>query len=66
MLVADLQEGDILYFPTAWLHEVHNLTPDSKILTNAVPWINKSKQKNEEEKRGKRTFGEALGIFRDY
>ena len=38
MLVADLEEGDLLYFPTSWLHEVHNLTPDSKAITNAVPW----------------------------
>ena len=43
MLVADLEEGDLLCFPSFWLHEVHNLTPDSKALTNAVPWPKKSK-----------------------
>ena len=41
MLVADLEEGDLLCFPSFWLHEVHNLTSDSRVLTNAVPWPKK-------------------------
>ena len=42
----------MLYFPGSWAHEVHNLTPDSKAITNAVPWPKKSiKQKSKEEEK---------------
>jgi len=43
MLVVDLEPGDLLYFPSFWLHEVHNITPDSKSITNAVPWLMEEK-----------------------
>ena len=65
MLVADLEPGDLLYFPSFWLHEVHNLTPDSKAITNAVPWPSENKSL-EEEKSAKRTFDEAAQEYIDY
>lgn len=33
-----LTAGDLLVFPGDWLHEVHNKTPDSLAVTNAVPF----------------------------
>ena len=36
--VVDLDEGDLLYFPSHWYHEVHNLTPNNKAITNSFPW----------------------------
>jgi oxalate decarboxylase/phosphoglucose isomerase-like protein (cupin superfamily) len=38
MIVFDLAPGDLLYFPGHWFHEVHNLTPSSVAVTNAVKW----------------------------
>ena len=69
MLVADLEEGDLLCFPSFWLHEVHNLTPDSKALTNAVPWPKKESQdkgKEEEKREPKRTFETSVKDYVDY
>ena len=34
--IAEFNEGDLLYFPPDWFHEVHNLTPCTKAITNAV------------------------------
>ena len=73
--VADLEAGELLYFPSHWYHEVHNLTPDSTAITNAVPWPKKDKNKeedknNEEEKNqkllGKRCFEEVAREYFDY
>jgi hypothetical protein len=35
-MIVDIVAGDLLYFPSHWYHEVHNLTPDSLGITNAV------------------------------
>lgn len=37
LMVVELLPGDLLCFPGNWLHEVHNKTPDSLAVTNAVP-----------------------------
>lgn len=76
MLVVDLEEGDLLYFPGSWYHEVHNLTVHSKTITNAVPWPEEKKTKGEnlgeEEKKEqqmaptKRSLEELLKEYKEY
>ena len=70
MLVADLEPGDLLYFPSFWLHEVHNLTPDSKAITNAVLWPSENKNQEEEKSEkivpAKRPFAEVLHEYKEY
>jgi hypothetical protein len=36
LVVVELVADDVLYFPSHWYHEVHNLTPDSLAITGAV------------------------------
>ena len=59
----------MLYFPGSWAHEVHNLTPDSKAITNAVPWP-KEKEILEEEKDclpdHRRDFKRKVKVVGDY
>jgi hypothetical protein len=39
--VAEIEAGDLLYFPGQFHHEVHNLTPDSMAITSGVKWPGK-------------------------
>jgi oxalate decarboxylase/phosphoglucose isomerase-like protein (cupin superfamily) len=65
LVVLDIEAGDLIYFPSAWYHEVHNLSPGSVAITNAVPWPEKKKPKKKDPKNmlGKRTLGENLAAF---
>jgi hypothetical protein len=38
LVVAEIGAGDLLYFPGHWFHEVHNLTTNSKAVTNGAKW----------------------------
>ena len=64
----DLGPGDLLYFPGQCFHEVHNLTSDSKAITNAVPWPKESKNKEEEKepKVLKSEFKRKLKVVENY
>lgn len=51
--MAQIDDGDLLYFPSHWWHEVHNLTPDTLGVTNACRWPEiepKEEAKEEEDK----------------
>jgi len=43
--MVELHPGDLLVFPGAWLHEVHNLEPNIVAITNAVPFPKKPEEK---------------------
>jgi hypothetical protein len=60
LVVLEIEAGDLLYFPCGWYHEVHNLTPGTVGLANAVSWPEKKKanKKNPTNILGKRTLGE--------
>ena len=49
--IAELEAGDFLYFPSHWYHEVHNLSSQSKAITNSVQWP-QTQQDQEEIKDG--------------
>lgn len=36
LVIAEFVAGDLFYMPSHWIHEVHNLSPNTKALTNAV------------------------------
>ena len=36
LVIAEFIAGDLFYMPSHWIHEVHNLTSNTKALTNAV------------------------------
>jgi len=38
LITATIYEGDLLYFPGQWHHEVHGLASNACGLTNAVKW----------------------------
>ena len=65
LVVLDIEAGDLLYFPCCWYHEVHNLTPGTVGLANAVAWPEKKKAQKKDPKNmlGKRTLGENLAAF---
>lgn len=65
LVVLDIEAADLLCFPTDWYHEVHNLSPGSVAITNAVPMPEKEKVKKKDPKNllGKRTLGENLAAF---
>ena len=59
LVVLDIEAGDLLYFPCGWYHEVHNLTPGTVGLANAVSWpVVKKVSKKNKNLLGKRTLGE--------
>ena len=50
--MARLRAGDLLYFPGQWWHEVHNRSPTSLAVTNAVAWPSKKfLEKSQEEEK---------------
>jgi hypothetical protein len=60
LVVLEIEAGDLLYFPGGWYHEVHNISPGTVGITNAVAWPGKEKSKKKDPKNllGKRTLGE--------
>lgn len=65
--VADLEAGDLLYFPSHWYHEVHNLTSDTKAVTNSIPWPADKKERElqaeEEHEKQKPNFEEGVKVI---
>jgi oxalate decarboxylase/phosphoglucose isomerase-like protein (cupin superfamily) len=49
--VADVGVGDLLVFPGHWFHEVHNITPKTLAITNAVAWPKENQEEKKEEKK---------------
>ena len=65
LVVLEIEAGDLLYFPGGWYHEVHNISPGSVAITNAMPWPEEKKSKKKDPKNvlGKRNLGENLAAF---
>jgi hypothetical protein len=36
LIIVDLVEGDYIYFPSNWFHEVHNLSTESMALAGSI------------------------------
>ena len=57
LVILEIEAGDLLYFPSAWYHEVHNLTAESVAITNAVPWPEQKKADTKSKKDPKNMLG---------
>jgi hypothetical protein len=36
LIMKDVLEGEYIYWPSDWWHEVHNMTPEVKRLSNGI------------------------------
>ena len=50
----ELLPGDLLCFPGNWLHEVHNMEPDSMAVTNAVSFPKEAKKEELQQNVGRK------------